>query len=134
MLALCLRAKSLNPKVKVYARATISEHTPTFENAGADFVFSPEVDCAVKLSSIAINKVFQTQSVPFANGQLLFHTGGVKIKNVKKSNVLAVYKSKKSKTEYFGKKSKNKEDTVLEFVTFRKHNEILKRIDKFLTR
>ena len=60
MLALGLHAKNLNPNVKLYARATMAEHTDIFEAAGADFVFSPEVDCAMQLTSFVINQIFHT--------------------------------------------------------------------------
>ncbi|MHA2098084.1 MAG: NAD-binding protein, partial [Candidatus Kariarchaeaceae archaeon] len=131
MLAIGVEAKTVNPNIKLYARATIAEHTRIFENAGADYVFSPEVDCAVQLSSTVISNIFNTHSVPFANGQLLFHTGNTKVRKVAKSHVLAVYNSKKGKTEFFGKKSNKNTDQILEFVQFKKSMDILS-IDRII--
>ena len=124
MLALAIEIKNINQRAKIYARASISEHTSIFETAGADYVFSPEVDCARTLSSTAINNLFHTFTIPFSNGQLLFHPGEINVKNVKKRHVLAVYKNFKGKTEFFGKRSKKTGDQVLEFIQFRE-NEFL---------
>ena len=125
MLAIGVEAKTVNPDIKLYARATIAEHTQIFENAGADYVFSPEVNCAVQLSSTVISNIFNTQAIPFANGQLLFHPGNTTIKKISKSYVLATYNSKKGKTQFFGKKSTKNTDQILEFVQFKKSRDLL---------
>lgn len=125
MLAIGVEAKTVNPDIKLYARATIAEHTQIFENAGADYVFSPEVNCAVQLSSTVISNMFNTQAIPFANGQLLFHSGNTSIKKISKSYVLATYNSKKGKTQFFGKKSMKNTDQILEFVQFKKSRDLL---------
>lgn len=131
MLAIGVEAKTVNPDIKLYARATIAEHTQIFENAGADYVFSPEVNCAVQLSSTVISNMFNTQAIPFANGQLLFHSGSTSIKKISKSSVLATYNSKKGKTQFFGKKSTKKNDQILEFVQFKKSRHIL-NVDRII--
>lgn len=130
MLAIGVEAKTVNPNIKLYARATMAEHTQIFEKAGADYVFSPEVDCAVELSSTVISNIFNTQAIPFANGQLLFHSGSTKIKKVSKRQTLATYNNKKNKTKYFGK-SGGKGEQILEFVEFKKDNDFLS-IDRIL--
>ncbi|OLS29353.1 MAG: Calcium-gated potassium channel MthK [Candidatus Heimdallarchaeota archaeon LC_2] len=124
MLAIGVEAKTVNPNIKLYARATMAEHAQIFEKAGADYVFSPEVDCAVELSSTVISNIFNTQAIPFANGQLLFHSGNTKIKKVSKRQVLASYNSKKNETKFFGKYG-GKESQTLEFVEFKKEIDFL---------
>jgi voltage-gated potassium channel Kch len=121
MLTIALEAKQLNKQVKIYARSAMTEHVDIFQASGSDFVFSPEVDLAVQLSSKVIDLSFNTQAIPYANGHLLFHDAKVPIKHVKKRQILAVYRKSKDATEFFSKKSKKQGDIVLEFVTFKKN-------------
>jgi len=119
MIALTLRAKELNDDVKIYARAAIAEHIDIFESAGAEYVFSPEVDCASNLSSKAIEFEFDAQSVPFKNGQLVFHRGSVKIRQTSRRFVLASYQDSDGPTTYFDRLQPGPTSFNLEFVQFK---------------
>jgi len=119
MISLTLKAKELNDDVKIYARAAMTEHIVVFESAGAEYVFSPEVDCAASLSGKVIQYKFDTTAIPLKNGQLLFHPGDIKISGVKYRQVLASYQEKDGKTKYFDKLRRGSNSFNLEFVQFK---------------
>jgi Trk K+ transport system NAD-binding subunit len=120
MISLTLQAKELNSDVKIYARASITDHIDVFEAAGAEYVFSPEVDCAATLSSKVIEYEFKAQAIPFKNGQLLFHSGDIRIPGTEERKVIASYRAKDNKTVYNGKLRRGPKNFNLEFVRFRK--------------
>ena len=53
-LYICLTARSLNPKLKIIARAVESEAIDKLKKAGADYVFSPEKIGGIRLAAAAL--------------------------------------------------------------------------------
>lgn len=53
-LYICLTARSLNPKLKIIARAIESEAIDKLKKAGADYVFSPEKIGGIRLAAAAL--------------------------------------------------------------------------------